>query len=151
MWVGRRRQGPWEELCADYRQRIGHRLEVREVVVRPGRGSAAEPRLAEEAESIRRRLPDDAFTVALDRRGRVLDSEAFARELTRRMESSASPLVFLVGSDLGLHPDLRDSCRRRISLGPMTFPHQLARLVLYEQLYRALSIAAGIKYHRTSF
>jgi 23S rRNA (pseudouridine1915-N3)-methyltransferase len=152
VWVGRRRpQSPWEELCADYRKRIERRLGLREVVVRPGRGSVPEPRLAREAESIRRVLPNDAFTVALDRRGRALDSLAFARELMRRMEASSSPLVFVLGSDLGLHPDFRDACRRRISLGPMTFPHQLARLLLYEQLYRALSIANGIKYHRTSF
>ena len=58
------------------------------------------------------------------------------------------PVVFILGSDLGLAPSVSKACRESLSLGPMTLPHELARLVLYEQLYRALSIQARIKYHR---
>jgi 23S rRNA (pseudouridine1915-N3)-methyltransferase len=61
------------------------------------------------------------------------------------------PVVFFLGSDLGLDPDLAARCRLRLSLGPLTLPHSLARLVLLEQLYRALSILEGIQYHRKPF
>jgi 23S rRNA (pseudouridine1915-N3)-methyltransferase len=57
-------------------------------------------------------------------------------------------LVFLIGSDLGLAKSVLDQARERLSFGPLTLPHELARLVLLEQLYRGLAISAGIKYHR---
>ena len=61
------------------------------------------------------------------------------------------PVVFFLGSDLGLDPNLVAKCRQRLSLGPLTLPHALARLILLEQLYRALSILEGIQYHRRPF
>ena len=61
------------------------------------------------------------------------------------------PIAFLIGSDLGLDPEIAAAARRRLSFGPMIFGHQLARLMLYEQIYRALAIERGIKYHRPAF
>lgn len=89
--------------------------------------------------------------IALDARGRARSSESFSKWLTQKQESYPHPLVFLVGSDAGLDPELRRSAELQLSLGPMTLPHELARLVLYEQLYRALAIQHGIKYHRDPF
>lgn len=96
-------------------------------------------------------LPEPCWPVALDRRGRARSSEALARRLETVRREWPHPVAFLVGSDLGLAPSVSDACREAWSLGPLTLPHQLARLVLYEQLYRALSLAAGIKYHRPTF
>jgi 23S rRNA (pseudouridine1915-N3)-methyltransferase len=86
--------------------------------------------------------------VALDRRAKSLSSPELATWLARLREEWPHSIVFLLGSDLGLDRGLVRECRGRLSFGPMTLPHELARLVLYEQLYRALSITAGIKYHR---
>jgi 23S rRNA (pseudouridine1915-N3)-methyltransferase len=94
------------------------------------------------------RRPADALWIALDRGGRALDSEALAREVERWRREWSRPVVFFVGSDLGLDPGLAARCRLRLSLGPLTLPHSLARLVLLEQLYRALSLGAGHPYHR---
>jgi 23S rRNA (pseudouridine1915-N3)-methyltransferase len=147
LWAGRHQRDVWDGLCGRYRERIERHLPLRERAVRAGAGSGKE-RLAAEAAALRQALPDPAWTVALDRRGRALTSVALAEWLARRRDEWPHPLVFLLGSDLGLDSGLTAACRTRLSLGPLTLPHELARLVLYEQLYRALSINAGIKYHR---
>lgn len=152
VWAGRHQRDTWEELCADYRRRIGHHASIRDVPVKArGKTSDERARLAAEAEAIRAALPDPCWKVALDVRGRRMSSEKLAESLERRREDWPHPLAFLVGSDLGLDAALAAAADERLSLSPMTFGHELARLVLYEQLYRALSIARGIKYHRQPF
>ncbi len=152
VWAGRHRRDTWEELCAEYRRRIGRHAAVRDVPVKArGRPGDEHARLAAEAEAIRAALPDPCRTVALDVRGRTSSSEKLAASLERRRESWPHPIAFLVGSDLGLDASLAAAADERLSLSPMTFGHELARLVLYEQLYRALCIAQGIKYHRQPF
>jgi 23S rRNA (pseudouridine1915-N3)-methyltransferase len=146
-WTGRARAGPWEELSGEYRGRIAHFVPVRDLPLRPAPGEGAE-RLAAEAASLRRALPSPCRLVALDRRGRALSSPAFAEWLQAQREGWPHALAFALGSDLGLDETLRGEAALALSLGPLTLPHQLARLVLYEQLYRALSLAAGMKYHR---
>jgi len=152
VWAGRHQRDRWEELCADYRRRIGHHAAVRDVPVKArGKTTDDRARLAAEAEAIRAALPDPCWRVALDVRGRKTSSEELAESLERRREDWPHPVAFLVGSDLGLDAGLAAEADERLSLSPMTFGHELARLVLYEQLYRALSIVRGIKYHRQPF
>jgi 23S rRNA (pseudouridine1915-N3)-methyltransferase len=104
-----------------------------------------------EGESLTAALPQSAWTVALDRRGRSLSSPDLARWLQRLLQDWPHPIAFLLGSDLGLDEELRRNAREQLSFGPLTLPHELARLVLYEQLYRAFCIESGIKYHRHPF
>ena len=146
-WVGKRQRSGWEELQGRYRRRIERFLPVSEKAVKAGAGEGRS-RLMAEASALESALPEPAWTVALDRRGRALSSRQLASWLADLQERWPHPIVFILGSDLGLDEALRRRCRVRLSLGPMTLPHELARLVLYEQLYRALSINAGIKYHR---
>ena len=108
----------------------------------------ARSRLRAEAEALRAIVPERSLTVVLDRRGKQMDSLALAAWLASTRRDWPQPIAFLLGSDLGLDPEIRKSARIRVSLGPLTLPHELARLVLYEQLYRALSIEAGSQYHR---
>jgi 23S rRNA (pseudouridine1915-N3)-methyltransferase len=96
-----------------------------------------------EEERLERRIPGDAFVCLLDSRGEALDSEALARFLEERRQSRRD-LCFVIGGPRGL--DL-DRCDLRLSFGPITLPHQLARVVLLEQLYRAHKIVAGEPYH----
>ena len=86
--------------------------------------------------------------MALDRRGVQRSSEKFSDWLSQILTRWPHPVAFLIGSDLGLSESIGGHIRETISFGPMTLPHELARLLLYEQLYRALSIRAGMKYHR---
>jgi 23S rRNA (pseudouridine1915-N3)-methyltransferase len=118
--------------------------------VRARRGGEGEARRRAEGDALLAALPEPCWTVALDRRGDAPTSAELARSFARRRREWPHAIAFLVGSDLGLDPALRAAARERWSLGPLTLPHELARLVLYEQLYRALSIEAGIDYHRAS-
>ncbi|MDX1630869.1 MAG: 23S rRNA (pseudouridine(1915)-N(3))-methyltransferase RlmH [Thermoanaerobaculia bacterium] len=148
LWIGRRRKDAFEELAAEYRQRLERFASVRDLVLKPAPGEGLE-RLVAEADSIRGGLPDPCRTVVLDRRGRSESSRAFAVRINRWWEEWPHPLAFVVGSDLGIHPELRMEAHRRWSLGPLTLPHALARVVVYEQLYRAFSIRSGGAYHRS--
>jgi 23S rRNA (pseudouridine1915-N3)-methyltransferase len=96
-----------------------------------------------EDDQVRRRLPDRGFVSLLHERGEQMDSVAFSQFLESRRQSAAD-LCFLVGGPFGLHFPRAD---HRLSLGAMTLPHQLARVVLLEQLYRAHKILAGEPYH----
>jgi 23S rRNA (pseudouridine1915-N3)-methyltransferase len=151
LWAGRRRYAPWEALCGDYRGRISRftALEDRQIKVRAGGGEAARRRA--EGQALVTALPEPCWTIALDARGRTLSSEGLAAEIQRLTDEWPHPVAFLIGSELGLDPEVASGARRRLSFGPMILGHQLARLVLYEQLYRAISINRGIKYHRPAF
>ena len=149
-WAGKHQREPWSALCSDLRRRIARFAPVREVVVRVRR-TEERARLEEEATALLDALPDPCRVVALVRTGRSLDSEGFARWLVRERAEWPHALAFLVGSDLGLGPQVLDRATLQLSFGPMTLTHEAARLVLYEQIYRAFAIAHGIKYHRAPF
>jgi 23S rRNA (pseudouridine1915-N3)-methyltransferase len=151
VWAGRHAPDAWETLCAEYRKRIAPMAPIRERAVRVGAAGDDPARRRAEGAALAAAVPAGAYRVALDRRGTALDSEALARQIERWRAEWPHPVVFFLGSDLGLDPELVSACRLRLSLGPLTLPHSLARLVLLEQLYRALSIGAGIKYHRRPF
>jgi 23S rRNA (pseudouridine1915-N3)-methyltransferase len=148
LWAGRHRRDEWDGLCSRYRQRINRFVDLKEVPVRVKASGEAENRSRLEGEALLSAVPSRAWIVALDRRGRSRSSPELAAWLQDRLEQWPHPIVFLLGSDLGLGPEVLDAARERLSFGPMTLPHELARLVLYEQLYRAFCITAGIKYHR---
>ena len=130
-----------------YERRVGERVPLRvdEVAAEPlqrGRDRV----LRVEDERIRARILSGAWRVALGPGGRAPDSsEAFATWLGGRLETPR-PVSFLVGGPLGLAPGLLAEAEERLSLGPLTMPHQLARVVLAEQVYRALCLLAGHPY-----
>lgn len=148
LWAGRHQRPEWENLCADYRRRLGRDPEVRDQMVK-ARCAAEDPaRRRLETQALFAAAPPSAYTVALDPRGRQLSSDDMAAELNRLEVAWPHPVAFLIGSDLGLDPELISGARDTWSFGRMVFGHELARLVLYEQIYRALSQRRGIKYHR---
>ena len=113
------------------------------------KGSPDDPgRRAAEGAALLASLPDPCWAIALDPRAKPRSSDHLARELTRLRDEWPHPVAFLIGSDLGLDEAVLEASRARLAFGPMVFGHELARLVLYEQLYRALSVERGIKYHR---
>jgi 23S rRNA (pseudouridine1915-N3)-methyltransferase len=144
--VGRERTGPLRALADGYRARCPWPVEIVEVVAR-GAG-ALEQRLAEEGERLLRAVPGGAAIVALDERGDLLDSEAFAARIAGWRDAGRSDLAFLIGGADGLAPPVLERANLRLAFGRMTWPHQLVRVMLLEQLYRASSILAGHPYHR---
>ena len=149
VWACRHQRVAWDSLCETYRRRLEEqRITVRDRPIR-AKGSAADPRrLQREGEALVAALPSSSWVVALDRRGDMPSSVEFARQMDRLLQEWAHPVAFVIGSDLGLDRNVVSQARERLSLGRMTFPHELARLVLYEQLYRAVAIERGINYHR---
>jgi 23S rRNA (pseudouridine1915-N3)-methyltransferase len=104
--------------------------------------------LAKEALTIRERVPANSFLVVLDQAGKSFTSEGFARFFGERLSRSTTGLTFVVGGHLGLSQRLIGEADLRLSLSEMTFPHELARVILLEQVYRGLSILKGLPYHR---
>lgn len=145
-WAGRHQRPGWRELCAEFERRISRFVPIRDLPVKL-RGRPND-RLEAEREALQKVLPKGAWTIALDRRGRQMSSVQLSRFLVKRLQDWPGPLAFILGSDLGLSRKFVESADYRLSLSLFTLPHELARLVLLEQLYRALAIDRGIKYHR---
>lgn len=148
LWAGRHQRSNWEEICESYRRRIARMAPVRDVPVRARVGPDDPQRLKAEGQALLAAVPPSAWTFALDSRGEALSSEQLAERLARLREEWPHPIAFVIGSDLGLDRAVLDAARFTLSFGPLTLTHELARVVLYEQLFRALSIEAGMSYHR---
>ena len=132
----------------EYEARAGRywRMEVDEVP--RGRGRVARPVLEKEAEFIRARLKAGYRTVAITRTGRRFSSTAFAKWMERLTWGPERGVRFLIGGAYGLEAGLREECDLAMSLSPFTLPHDMARLVLAEQLYRAGTILRNEPYHK---
>jgi 23S rRNA (pseudouridine1915-N3)-methyltransferase len=132
---------------AHYERLIGGlcRMSVREVREVPLRGRAVAEVLRDEGRRLLSELSPGGIIVALDARGRGYDSEAFAARL--RTWSEAGTVTFVVGGSLGLADEVKAAARELLSLSQLTLPHQLARVVLAEQLFRGLKIMRGETYH----
>jgi 23S rRNA (pseudouridine1915-N3)-methyltransferase len=152
--IGRLKQGPERELAERYRKRfddIGRKLGFRgvEIVEIPeSRARDAATRIAEEAAAISAATPEKSVLVTLDERGENIDSAAFSCRLERWRDQSVSSTIFVIGGADGLSPDLRRNGNLAIAFGAATWPHQMVRIMLLEQLYRAATILAGHPYHR---
>ena len=148
LWSGRHRRSRWQDLITDYASRVDTMVRLRDRQVRSRRDGSDKERRLREGEALIAALPRDAWVIALDGTGRLLSSEAFAERLTELENDWPHAVVFVIGSDVGLHEAVLARSNEVLSLGPMTLPHELARLVLYEQIYRAATIRGGINYHR---
>ncbi len=138
----------YREAVDDYLRRLGRYLTVREVEVREAsRAPSVAAQRAEEAARLLARRPAGSRLVALARQGAGWSSEELARRLGR-WRQEARPVVLAIGGSRGLAPELAASAADRWSLGPLTLPHELARVVVAEQLYRASTILRGEPYHK---
>jgi 23S rRNA (pseudouridine1915-N3)-methyltransferase len=144
--VGRERTGPLRALADGYRARCLWPVEVVEVVARTA--GPVERRLAEEGERLLRAVPEGAPLVALDQRGELLDSAAFAERVAAWRDAGQSEIAFVIGGADGLAAAVLERAELRLAFGRLTWPHQLARVMLLEQLYRVSTILAGHPYHR---
>ncbi|WP_116131131.1 23S rRNA (pseudouridine(1915)-N(3))-methyltransferase RlmH [Tropicimonas sp. IMCC34043] len=148
--VGRLRTGPEHALVSDYLTRAARAgrafgfsdVSVIEVDDRKGAGKSGEAAL------IRGVLPKGAVVVALDERGTLLASTELAEHLAKWRDGGTRDLALVIGGADGLDPSLVAEADLALSFGPMVWPHMLARVMLSEQIYRAVSILAGSPYHR---
>jgi 23S rRNA (pseudouridine1915-N3)-methyltransferase len=152
--VGRLKQGPERELAERYRKRaadFGRKVGLQAfdiVEIRESRADNVERRMVEESIAIANVVPERAVTVILDERGATMNSAAFAARLQDWRSAERPALVFIIGGADGLAPSLRDKADLALAFGPLTWPHQLVRIMVLEQLYRAVTILGGHPYHR---
>ncbi|HET7850096.1 MAG TPA: 23S rRNA (pseudouridine(1915)-N(3))-methyltransferase RlmH [Pseudolabrys sp.] len=152
--VGRLKHGPETELVERYRKRAGQTgralglRDVEIIEIRESRAEEAGKRMLEESIALANIIPPAAAVVLLDGRGDNLDSAGLAAQIGQWRADNRSAVVFMIGGPDGLSPSLRDKATLRLAFGAATWPHQLVRIMLLEQLYRAATILAGHPYHR---
>src|ERR1700742_3657322 len=152
--LGPLKQGPERELAERYARRfdeagrkLGFRgLDIHEVP--EGRARDAATRITEEAAAISAATRENAVLATLDERGDNIDSAAFARRLGQWRDQAVANTIFVIGGADGLSPELRSKAKIRVAFGAATWAHQMVRVMLLEQLYRAATILAGHPYHR---
>lgn len=144
--VGKLKEKFYLEACREYEKRLGTlcRMEILQLEEEPDRPGS----LQKEGEKIRAAIPQGSFLVAMCIEGRMLSSEGLAEKLQQLQNQGVSRLCILIGSSRGLDEALKAQSGLRLSMSPMTFPHHLARVMVLEQIYRALSILSGSKYHK---
>jgi 23S rRNA (pseudouridine1915-N3)-methyltransferase len=152
--VGRLKAGPERELAERYRERASklsrsvglHPVDIAEI--EESRARRPEDRIAQEGTALSSLISGDHVRVALDSRGQPLTSEALAERLARWRDAGHPSAYFLIGGADGLAAGLREGAQLILGFGGATWPHQLVRIMLLEQLYRAATILSGHPYHR---
>jgi 23S rRNA (pseudouridine1915-N3)-methyltransferase len=152
--VGRLKAGPERELLARYLERAnasGKSLSLSPVDVieiPESHAQTAAKRKSDEAKALLAALPESAKIIALDERGKSVSSDDFAKRLARLRDDGAHGVAFMIGGADGLDETVRKKAELSIAFGSMTFPHQIVRILLTEQIYRAMTILSGHPYHR---
>lgn len=152
--VGKLKEKFFCDAVREYGKRLGRycRLEIKETADEKTPEKASEVQreqiLQKEGERIGRLIPEDAFVITLEIEGKKLSSVEFAKEIERLGVSGTSHIVFVIGGSLGLHHTIKERADLAVSFSDMTFPHQLMRVILLEQIYRAYRIINGEPYHK---
>ena len=145
--VGRLREPHWKNAATTYITRLKRGYDIVETIIKDGEASLSpQARMAMEGERILQALKGNLLPVCLDEAGEMLSSVALAGFLRKSFESANTP-CFIIGGAYGLSQAVLSRAQKKLSLSPMTFPHELARVLLFEQLYRADSIMHNRPYH----
>ncbi len=152
--VGKIKEKFFRDAADEYGKRLSRycKLDIREAADEktPEKASQiqCEQILQKEGERILKLMPEDAFVITLEIEGRRLTSEAFASQIERLGVNGTSHIAFVIGGSLGLHNSIKKRADLAVSFSDMTFPHQLMRVVLLEQIYRAYRIINREPYHK---
>ena len=142
--VGKLKERFWREACDEYLQRLKAYAKV-SVVELPDSNAQREAALITEALG---KLPADAHKILLDIQGKEISSPGLSQKIDSLALSGTSHIAFIIGGSDGVTKDIKTAASERISFGPITLPHNLARVVLLEQIYRAFRISRGEPYHK---
>lgn len=152
--VGKLKEAYWRDACAEYEKRLGAFCKFRLVEVAeerlPDNPSPAQIAATVEAEGKRllEQIPKDSAIIPLCIEGKELDSPMLASRMQKMAVEGISHITFIIGGSWGLSEQVKSRAVLRLSMSPMTFPHQLARVMVLEQVYRAFQIVSGGKYHK---
>ena len=152
--VGKIKESFMKEAIDEYSKRLGRYCDLEIIEVEDEKTSEKASEKEEElvrqreGERIMNRIPDGAYVVALAIGAKEYSSVEFAENINRLMVDGESHIVFIIGGSIGLSPEVLESADARVSFSRMTFPHQLMRVILLEQVYRAFRIIKGEPYHK---
>ncbi|MFC4766577.1 23S rRNA (pseudouridine(1915)-N(3))-methyltransferase RlmH [Effusibacillus consociatus] len=152
--VGKMKEKYWVQAASEYEKRLGVYAKVKSVEVpdepTPDNASEAQEEAikAKEASRILAQIKERDYVVALAIEGQAFTSEAWAEYLDRIVGQGYSSFVFVIGGSLGLHKSVLDRANLKLSFSKFTFPHQMMRVILLEQIYRAFRIQRGEPYHK---
>ena len=151
--VGNLKEKYWVDACAEYEKRLSAYCQFKcielkeEKITDENNPQKVEQALLAEGQKLLSHIPDHAYVVTLCVEGKPLDSVALSKHI-ENATSQSGKIVLIIGSSHGLHPSVKAASHLRLSLSSLTFPHQLARVLLMESLYRSFTITAGKTYHK---
>ncbi len=151
IWVGTTKEKRIKTLCEDYIKRIGFNFPVKSIAVKEDTSRTkytGEHIIDRECKKLSGVLNGNYYNIALHPEGTMFSSENFADFIENKMISGCKGISFIVGGDLGLSKDFLKNCDFVLSLSAMTFTHEMTRMILCEQIYRALTIIHGSSYHK---
>lgn len=152
--VGKLKERYWQEAVDEYSKRLSaycdlEIIEIKEAPLRANASEADEDAVRiEEGREILKRIRREDYVVSLEIRGKKLDSEELSYHMERLAISGRSTVAFVIGGSLGLSPEVSERADMRLSFSDMTFPHQMMRVILLEQIYRSFKIMRGETYHK---
>ncbi|BBD07303.1 23S rRNA (pseudouridine(1915)-N(3))-methyltransferase RlmH [Desulfovibrio ferrophilus] len=148
IWIGKLKKGWWKEAAEHYIKRLTPHFPIKQTVLKdaPGHLPPEEKKLWEGKKILEKIGPGD-FPVVMDEHGKTMTSPQLSKKLITWTEDPATSPCFIVGGAYGLSDAVLAACRFKLALSSMTFPHEMARVILLEQLYRAAAIAKGSPYH----
>lgn len=152
--VGKLKEKYWKQAIAEYEKRLGaySKIEMIEVPDEKAPETMSDKEIEQvkekEGQRLLAKIKPQATVITLEIQGKMLSSEGLAKELQQRMTQGQSDFVFVIGGSNGLHQDVLNRSNYALSFSKMTFPHQMMRVVLIEQVYRAFKIMRGETYHK---
>jgi 23S rRNA (pseudouridine1915-N3)-methyltransferase len=150
VWVGKTKSAPIRSLVDDYLGRLSKFASVNVRVAKEGSGSTTDPAraLQVEAQSLLAGIEEESVVIVLDEGGRQMSSQDLADYIERQMQSAVKQITFVVGGHAGVHPSVKERANLKLSLGRMTLTHDMARVLLTEQVYRAFTMIRNLPYQR---
>ncbi|MCI7124565.1 23S rRNA (pseudouridine(1915)-N(3))-methyltransferase RlmH [Mogibacterium sp.] len=152
--IGKLKEKYWQAAVAEYTKRIGGYVRIQIVELKesklPKNASPADESqvMEKEGETILSKIGESDYVIAMEVEGKMLDSVELSRHLTKTFDSGRSTVDFIIGGSLGLSPAVKKRADFGLSFSRMTFPHQMARVLLLEQIYRSFKIANNETYHK---
>jgi len=142
--VGKLKEKFWQDACSEYSKRLSRfcKLEINEL------SESKSDDMDEESAALLSHIPKGSFVIALDLKGKDFSSEELAQFISKKTVEGVSHICLIIGGSNGYNDEVRKASDLRLSFSSFTFPHQLMRVILLEQIYRAFKINAGEKYHK---
>ncbi len=146
--VAKTKESAIAALESEYEKRLQAFAKLESITFPPSKRDEREQVQGEERDAFLEKMDRDARIIALDERGKLLTTEQFAELILKERDHGSGKIQFIIGGSHGLHPEVLSAAHEKLSLSKMTFTHEMVRVFLKEQIYRAFTILAGKKYHK---